>query len=124
MAAANLLTLVIPVHGVLVALQVLLAGKRRVTNAALERQIVLRRQMSDHRGLRVKFLLAVRTVVPVLSVVMEHVVLQLDPLDERHAALVAFVRLVARVRLDMSVQRLLGRKPEATLQSELAVLVK
>lgn len=124
MAAENLLTLVIPMHGVLVALQVLLAGKRRVTNAALERQIVLRRQMPDHRGLRVKLLLAVRTVVPVLSVVMEHVVLQLDPLDKRHAALVAFVRLVARVRLDMSVQRLLGRKPEATLQSELAVLVK
>lgn len=54
--------------------------------------------------------MAVRTWEPKLSRVMEHVVLELGPLDKGHAALLALVRLLAGVRLNVAVQRLFGRE--------------
>lgn len=78
-------------HRLLVILQVLLAPKHCTTGRTFLAQVVLRRNVTSHRRLVVKLLLAMRTFVAIFARMMEHVILQLRALDKGHSTLLALV---------------------------------
>lgn len=83
---------------------------------------MLGRYVSGHGRFVVKDLITMRTLVSIIPSVEEHVLLQLCPLNKRNPTMFAFVGFLSRVRLHVTVQRLLGRKLCVTLKSKDEVL--
>lgn len=84
---------------ILMRLQIRVINKRHVAGKALLGTIMDRVHMSGQGRLVIKVLLAVRTLVAILTRMMEHVALQLAVLYERNATLLALVVLVSGVDL-------------------------
>lgn len=112
------LTSIRSVHRFLVAFQIRIRGESCLTLFAVETDVVLRGNMSGHCRFRIEHLVAVRTGESVVARVMEHVILQLRPLDEGHATLVAFIRFLARVCLSVAIQRFLCSEFQVALRRD------